>query len=129
MSHRHSKRRSRNRPRHRTSASLPFVPAEPITNANIFIGSTALSYPYDRSATNGRQHWQQQYEAWQARVRQQEEEAQRKQSHVQQQTQEDALEAHRIRFFGGEAGDEVSLCAPMLQVVLDLFNDIDYQDP
>lgn len=39
------------------------------------------------------------------------------------------LEAQRLRFFGGEAGDEASLCAPMLKVVMDLFNDIDYVDP
>jgi hypothetical protein len=39
------------------------------------------------------------------------------------------LETQRLRFFGGEVGDEVSLCEPMLKVVMDLFNDIDYVDP
>ena len=40
-----------------------------------------------------------------------------------------AVEAQRIHFFGGEIGDEVSLCAPMLQVVLDLWGGVDYLDP
>lgn len=39
------------------------------------------------------------------------------------------IEAQRIHFFGGEVGDEVSLCAPMLQVVLDLWGGVDYLDP
>jgi hypothetical protein len=36
-----------------------------------------------------------------------------------------------MRVFGGEVDDDddVSLCAPMLQVVLDLFDDVDYVDP
>lgn len=37
--------------------------------------------------------------------------------------------AKRIHVFGGDAGDEGGeLCAPMLQVVLDLFNGVDYED-
>ena len=40
-----------------------------------------------------------------------------------------AIEAQRIRIFGGEVGDEVSLCAPMLQVVFDLWGGVDYLDP
>lgn len=40
------------------------------------------------------------------------------------------MEAQRLRFFGGEAGDEVSLLAPMLKVVTDLFDGMtDYEDP
>jgi len=40
------------------------------------------------------------------------------------------MEAQRLRFFGGEVGEEVSLLEPMLKVVMDLFDgDIDYQDP
>ena len=40
------------------------------------------------------------------------------------------MEAQRVRFFGGEVGDEVSLLEPMLRVVTDLFDgDIDYEDP
>lgn len=40
-----------------------------------------------------------------------------------------AAEAQRLRIFGGEIGDEVSLCAPMLQVVTGLFGGLDYEDP
>lgn len=41
----------------------------------------------------------------------------------------DPLMAKRIHVFGGDAGDEGGeLCAPMLQVVLDLFNGVDYED-
>jgi len=59
--------------------------------------------------------WHQTYSAWQTRQRIQ---------------QEQMMEAHRLRFFGGEAGEEVSLLEPMLKVVMDLFDgDIDYEDP
>lgn len=40
-----------------------------------------------------------------------------------------AAEMHRLRIFGGEPGDPVSLCAPMLQVVTGLFGGLDYEDP
>lgn len=40
---------------------------------------------------------------------------------------ERALTAKRIQTFGGDAGDESGeLCAPMLQVLLDLFDGVDY---
>ena len=42
----------------------------------------------------------------------------------------DPLAAKRVRVFGGDAGDEHGeLCAPMLQVMLDLFDGVDYEDP
>jgi hypothetical protein len=37
---------------------------------------------------------------------------------------------HRLILFGGEERDGTSLCAPMLQVVMDLFDGgLDYTDP
>lgn len=37
--------------------------------------------------------------------------------------------ARRVQMFGGDAGDEAGeLCAPMLQVLLDLFDGVDYDD-
>ena len=43
---------------------------------------------------------------------------------------EKALEAQRVRFFGGEAGEDISLLEPMLKVVTDLFGGgTDYEDP
>ena len=43
-------------------------------------------------------------------------------------TPEELEEAQR-RMFGGEVGDEVSLCEPMIRVVVSLFGDLDYVDP
>lgn len=39
------------------------------------------------------------------------------------------LEEAQRRMFGGEVGDEVSLCEPMLRVIISLFGDVDYTDP
>ena len=40
------------------------------------------------------------------------------------------MEAQRVRFFGGEAGDDISLLEPMLKVVTDLFDgNTDFEDP
>lgn len=39
------------------------------------------------------------------------------------------LEVAQRRMFGGEVGDEVSLCEPMLRVVVSLFGALDYVDP
>jgi len=37
---------------------------------------------------------------------------------------------HRLQLFGGEERDGTSLCGPMLQVVMNLFDGgIDYRDP
>ena len=69
-------------------------------------------------------HWHQQYAHWQLRTREQNLRAQREQQEAV------AAEIQRLRIFGGEAGDEVSLCAPMLQVVMGLFEGkLDYDDP
>jgi hypothetical protein len=49
---------------------------------------------------------------------------------MREQQEAAAAEAQRLLIFGGEVGDEVSLCAPMLQVVMGLFNGrLDYEDP
>ncbi|KZF19731.1 hypothetical protein L228DRAFT_271051 [Xylona heveae TC161] len=40
-----------------------------------------------------------------------------------------ASEADQRRIFGGEIGENISLCYPMLMVVMDLFGDLDYVDP
>jgi len=68
-------------------------------------------------------HWQNQWNQWQARARLQTIQTQREHQEAM------AAEAQRIRIFGGEAGDEVSLCAPMIQVVMGLFGGLDYEDP
>lgn len=44
--------------------------------------------------------------------------------------QQQTLEMQRLRMFGGEPGDDVSLLEPMLRVVTDLFDGAtDYEDP
>ena len=39
------------------------------------------------------------------------------------------LEQDEQRLFGGDSGDDKSLCLAMLDVVMRLFGDIDYTDP
>lgn len=61
--------------------------------------------------------WQQTYHAWQDRLQ-----LERERDHE--------VEMQRLRIFGGEPGDEVSLLEPMMKVVTDLFDGFtDYQDP
>ncbi|KAG9244865.1 hypothetical protein BJ878DRAFT_541853 [Calycina marina] len=40
-----------------------------------------------------------------------------------------AMEREQIKLFGGDVGDDVSLCEPMLRVMSYLFGGIDYTDP
>lgn len=78
------------------------------------IPSSHLNFPIANMPSD---HWHQTYSAWQNRLR-------------YEQEKERALEAQRLRFFGGEAGDETSLLEPMLKVVTDLFDGMtDYEDP
>ncbi|KAL1641783.1 hypothetical protein SLS58_005822 [Diplodia intermedia] len=58
-----------------------------------------------------------QYSAWHVR------------QELQQKQQQQHMENQRLRMFGGEAADGAELCGPMLKVVMDLFDDIDYIDP
>jgi hypothetical protein len=76
--------------------------------------------PTQRSVT----HWQSQWDQWQDRARQQALQRQQREH-----SEAMAAEAQRLRIFGGEKGDAVSLCAPMLQVVMGLFGGLDYEDP
>lgn len=65
------------------------------------------------------EHWHQTYATWQNRLQ-----------FEREQEQQRAMEAYRLRIFGGEAGDEASLMEPMLKVVTDLFDgNTDYEDP
>jgi hypothetical protein len=67
-----------------------------------------------------RQSFDQSWERWKAR------EAEQKALAEMDQTQ---LELEQQRLFGGDVDDDVSLCESMLQVVMDLFGDLDYADP
>ena len=121
MGQRHNRKRTRSRPRHRDAgkARSLYYRTNSIESSASFLSSSSASFPQPSPsplplASRSTNHWHQTYSAWQDRLRRQ---------------QEEALEAQRLRFFGGEVGDEVSLCEPMLKVVMDLFNDIDYVDP
>lgn len=47
-----------------------------------------------------------------------------------QSTLEKQSAVHHTRFYGHDSGDESGeLCPLMLQVVLDLFDGVDYEDP
>jgi hypothetical protein len=67
-----------------------------------------------------RQNFDQSWQRWKAR--QAEEAAKAELSKLQ-------IEQERVLLFGGEVDDDVSLCEPMLRVVMSLFGDIDYTDP
>ncbi|OCK74236.1 hypothetical protein K432DRAFT_420409 [Lepidopterella palustris CBS 459.81] len=119
MGARHNRRRTRSRPRHRDAGKARSLHDR--TNSfdtNSSYSSSLSSFPQPSAfplASRSSNHWHQTYSAWQDRLRQQ---------------QEEALEAQRLRLFGGEAGDEVSLLEPMLKVVTDLFDGhLDYIDP
>ncbi|KAF2749862.1 hypothetical protein M011DRAFT_456608 [Sporormia fimetaria CBS 119925] len=123
MSKRHNRKRTRSRPRHRSnisnhSRSFSFE-SDSSFQPNAFISPHATTHAstYLPLANRPADHWDQMYEAWQTR------------DQLRRQ-QEEALEAHRLRVFGGEADDELSLLEPMLRVVTNLFDGKDdYEDP
>lgn len=118
MSKRHNRKRTRSRPRHRDAGRARSNHIRTLSmDTNASYSSTTsnfqpLHFPIANQPAN---HWHQTYSAWQNRL---------------QYEQEQALEAQRLRIFGGEVGDEVSLLEPMLKVVTDLFDgNTDYEDP
>ncbi|KAF2497276.1 hypothetical protein BU16DRAFT_459475 [Lophium mytilinum] len=118
MGQRRNRKRTRSRPRHRDAGkarSLHSRMNSLDTNSTYSASSQSYFQPSAGPlASRPADHWHQTYTAWQDRLRQ----------------QEVSLEAQRLRFFGGEAGDEVSLFEPMLKVVTDLFDGhTDYVDP
>lgn len=121
MGSRHNRKRTRSRPRNRNNRKPSCASIIPlIQQSPTFPGSSFAQKPPN--------HWHQQYSQWQERIKHQKT-LQEEQARARE-TYERAMEAERLRMFGGEAGDEVSLCAPMLDVVMTLFNgNIDYQDP
>ncbi|KAF2657664.1 hypothetical protein K491DRAFT_714315 [Lophiostoma macrostomum CBS 122681] len=118
MSKRHNRKRTRSRPRHRDAGKAHSNHTRTLskdTNTSYSSNNSSFRQSYIPVAQRSADHWNQTYNAWQKRL---------------QYEQQQALEAQRVRFFGGEVGDEVSLLEPMLRVVTDLFDgDIDYEDP
>lgn len=125
MGRKHNRHRTRPRSRHRNSISIdPPLPPVSISDATICFASdnqplsNSLSpsvtpaYPArDSIPVPSALHWHNRYMAWQNRERKQRLEAAR-------------LEAEQCRLFGGEPGDDVSLCYRMLEY----FGGLDYID-
>ncbi|KAB2572981.1 hypothetical protein DBV05_g8365 [Lasiodiplodia theobromae] len=122
MGQRHNRKRTRSRPRNRrnnhardSSVDSSFS----FSSESSFLGQP--SFPqfqrYTTFSNPSAAHWHQQYSAWHVR------------QELQQQQQQQSVENQRLRMFGGEAADGADLCGPMLKVVMDLFDDIDYIDP
>ncbi|KAF2266424.1 hypothetical protein CC78DRAFT_542399 [Lojkania enalia] len=120
MSKRHNRKRTRSRPRHRDAGKAHSNHGRTLSVETSSSFSDSYSSFLSSNlplANRPANHWHQTYSAWQDRLR-------------QERDREQALEAQRLRFFGGEAGDEVSLLEPMLKVVTDLFDgNTDYDDP
>jgi len=113
MSKRHNRKRTRSRPRHRDGGKAHSTFSLD-SNASGSSNSSFQPFPLANAPPD---HWHQTYTAWQDRLR-------------GEQERERVREAQRLRFFGGEVGDEVSLLEPMLKVVTDLFDGMtDYEDP
>lgn len=124
MSKRHNRKRTRSRPRHRDGGKAQSNHVRTLSvDTHSSFSSTSNSFPQSQNlnssiVTAPANHWHQTYLAWQDRRIQYEQQRER------------ALEAQRVRFFGGEAGDDNSLLEPMLKVVTDLFDGhTDFEDP
>jgi len=125
---RHNRRRTRSRHRNHKPSSNEFQgfhSASTSTSAE-FPSSNSRPvnvhfYPPRQPSTD---FWNSRSSAWQDKARRQ------RQLDELQASRTSHAEATRIRIFGGEMGDGVTLCRPMLQVVWSLFDgDLDYADP
>ena len=123
MGKRHNRKRTRSRPRHRDGSNLQStnhtrsLSVDTISSCSTTTNSSFQPSIYP-TANLPSEHWHQTYFAWQNRRLQEEQERDRE------------VEMQRLRIFGGEPGDEVSLLEPMMKVVTDLFDGFtDYEDP
>jgi hypothetical protein len=120
----HRKNRRRERPGSRTRHSLSRKEAfrhdcaeglAVARDANIH-----LPFEYAKPSPLRRQTFDQSWQKWKAR------EAEQK---IQAERERVELENEQRRLFGGDVGDDVSLCLAMLDVVRYLFGGLDYIDP
>ncbi|KAF2828053.1 hypothetical protein CC86DRAFT_393227 [Ophiobolus disseminans] len=121
MGKRHNRKRTRSRPRHRDGIPQNIYHTRSIsvdTTTSQTTSNSSYQYLSQFPTTNVHaDHWHQTYFAWQHRLQ------------VEQERQQ-VMEVQRLRYFGGEPGEDVSLLEPMLQVVMDLFDgNTDYEDP
>ncbi|KAF1811765.1 hypothetical protein P152DRAFT_474486 [Eremomyces bilateralis CBS 781.70] len=128
MGSRHNRKRTRSRPRNRRPSrsssldSLDSVSFDPVPSPPLSPFAFAHRPPT---------HWHAQYAAWQARLRV--EHDRETVEHPRQRAEVAAsavVDAQCVRVFGGQLGEERSLCEPMLRVVMGLFDGcVDYDDP
>ena len=125
MAHKHNRRRIRPRNRQHSPEDQPQYPLVdqvssprpfPVVDASstfpAFLSSPHLKPRATYRSNNlTAQHWQNRYVAWQRRDKAQKDEAAK-------------LEADRVRLFGGEPGDDPTLCYRMLE----FFGGLDFID-
>jgi hypothetical protein len=118
MSKRHNRKRTRSRPRHRDAGKAHSNHSQSLSTDTDFAFSSGVPSPYLTQFPS--------VKPWPKTYSQQH----HRQSHQYHNGRETAMEAQRLRFFGGYSNDEVSLFEPMLKVVTDLFDgNTDYEDP
>ena len=120
--HRQNRRRERPGSRTRRTISRKSVIQSTINEGILEARDSSVPLPSDKAKPSPllRQNFDQSWQRWKAR------QAQEAAAASFQQLQ---LEQERMLLFGGEVDDDVSLCAPMIGVLISLFGDIDYTDP
>lgn len=132
----HRQNRRRERPGSRSRRSIP---RKSLLAESCLIQDTGLELDYDARDTGPdissvkttpspllRQSFDQSWLRWKAREVELKAQAELETALRDDTTQ---LELEQQRLFGGDVGDDVSLCESMLQVVLHLFGGLDYADP
>ncbi len=121
-SHRQNRRRERPGSRNRRTINRRFYVRDECEQGILDARDSTIPLPSDKAKPSPlmRQNFDQSWQRW--KVRQVEEDAQAEKDKLQ-------LDQERLLLFGGDLDDDVSLCVPMLRVVMSLFGDIDYTDP
>lgn len=115
MGRRHNRRRTRLRPRNRVNRSISstgFQPPPSLPSSNLLLPPSVLTpsaYHIEPIAPI----WPSAFDSWQAR------------GYLQREAASSVEEDEHYRLFGGEPGDDPSLCYKML----DYFGRLDYIDP
>lgn len=123
--HRQNRRRERPGSRTRRSAARKSVIQSNLRHdcdqGILDARDSSLPLPSDRAKPSPllRQNFDQSWQRWKARQAEEKALADMDTMRLQQE----------LLLFGGDVDDDVSLCEPMLRVVMNLFGDIDYTDP
>ena len=125
-SHRQNRRRERPGSRTRRGITRKSAMQAEFAEGLIDAFDVDLRLPSDQSNPSPllRHNFDNAWQKWKAR-----EDEQKLKREVKARDSMVELEREQLRFFGGEVDDDVSLFAPMLNVVWRLWGDIDYIDP